>query len=252
MYIGVISVLCNVLIATYELPIIVVITINVYLSVYQRIPDVYFTVYINSPLSLEVASTAEPPAPASKPPAAAEAAPRRTSSSEASAVHQRFLAGLATKDPSTVLSSFFETRVQVNRHVLAIKTGVVQVLHRVQAPLLLTVDDKTKPARREFVAVQPHDDFVDGATFGEQLVDLFFRGEVGELTDVDGPQRNRCRQIVEVLASHCLADKVLQRPVLAGGAVAKPLLECVHGDGISVCDQHRPTPSKARGARPFE
>lgn len=205
----------------------------------KRIPDIYLTVYINFQPLLEVASTAEPPAPASKPTTAAEAAPRRTSASKPSAVHQRFLTGLATKDTTAILSSFFETGVQVNRHVLAVKTGVVQVLHRVQTPLLLTVDDKTKSTRCEFIAVQPHDDFVDGATFREQLVDLFFGGEVGELADVDGPQRHRCRQVVKILASHRLADEVLQRPVLAGGAVAKPLLECVHGDGISVCDQHR-------------
>ncbi|RUP46831.1 hypothetical protein BC936DRAFT_146473 [Jimgerdemannia flammicorona] len=91
---------------------------------------------------------------------------------------------LPTAPTTTVLSTFPEAWIQICTDDTLVEFSAIDVLHTVESVGAVVVSSVWKPARRLLVPIQPHDDTLDLATFGEQLVDLLLGGVEGQVADI--------------------------------------------------------------------
>lgn len=85
-----------------------------------------------------------------------------------------------------VLPALGKALVQVGADDALVQLGAADVLHAVQRILVRVVLDEAEAAGRLLEAVEAHDEALDLAALGEQLVDLLLGGVEGQVADVEG------------------------------------------------------------------
>jgi hypothetical protein len=93
----------------------------------------------------------------------------------------------------SILPSLRKALVQVRANDALVQLRAANVLHAVQRILVCVVLDEAEAARCLLEAVQAHDQALDLAALGEELVDLLLGGVEGEVADVE---RGRVAQLV--------------------------------------------------------
>jgi hypothetical protein len=115
-----------------------------------------------------------------------------------------------------VLSALGKALVQIGADDALVQLGASDVLHAVQSILVGVVFDEAEPAGRLLEAVEAHDEPLDLAALGEQLVDLLLGGVEGQVADVEG------RRVLELLV---LWRRLALALAFAAILVAPPVLK---------------------------
>ena len=89
------------------------------------------------------------------------------------------VAHLAARFSAAVLPPLLEARVQVGTNDALVELGTADVLHAVEGVLVRVVLDEAEAAGRLGEAVEAHDEALDLAALGEELVDLLLSGVEG-------------------------------------------------------------------------
>ena len=75
-----------------------------------------------------------------------------------------------------ILSTLRKALVEIGTNYALVELGASNVLHAVEGVLVSVVLDKAEAARRLLKAIETHDQALDLAALGEQLVDLLLGG----------------------------------------------------------------------------
>jgi hypothetical protein len=95
------------------------------------------------------------------------------------------IAHLPTALAPSILPALRKALIQVGADDALVQLRAANVLHAVQRILVGVVLDEAESARRLLEAVEAHDQALDLAALGEELVDLLLGGVEGEVADVE-------------------------------------------------------------------
>lgn len=96
------------------------------------------------------------------------------------------VADLATRLAATVLTALLEAWVKIGTDDALVELGATNVLHAVEGVLVGVVFHEAEATGRLVEPVEAHDEALDLAALGEELVDLLFGGVEGQVADVEG------------------------------------------------------------------
>ena len=95
-----------------------------------------------------------------------------------------FIAYLPSRLSAAVLPALLEARVEIGAYDALVELGAADVLHAVQCILVRVVLDEAEAAGSLVEPVEAHDQALNLAALGEELVDLLFRGIEGPRSQV--------------------------------------------------------------------
>eukprot|EP00192_Tetraselmis_astigmatica_P021065 CAMPEP_0117667654 /NCGR_PEP_ID=MMETSP0804-20121206/11094_1 /TAXON_ID=1074897 /ORGANISM="Tetraselmis astigmatica, Strain CCMP880" /LENGTH=262 /DNA_ID=CAMNT_0005475419 /DNA_START=231 /DNA_END=1020 /DNA_ORIENTATION=- len=96
---------------------------------------------------------------------------------------------LAAAGATPILPALLKAPVKVHSDGAVVQGGAVDVFHTVLCVLPRVKDHKAEATWCAVLFVQPHDDTLDVAAFGERLIHLLFSGVEGQIANIHGGRR---------------------------------------------------------------
>lgn len=96
-----------------------------------------------------------------------------------------FVTDLTTTPSTTELTTLSISMVEIRTDDTFVQLGTVDIFHAIECIRVMIVLDKAKSTGGLLVTVQTHDDTLDLATFGKELIDLLLCREEGEISNVE-------------------------------------------------------------------